>query len=124
LGAQTDRIFSRDAGVNLPAWQDGWDEAFYNAHVVESLGGFLLDKRLIYTDLHRRGIEVCDVLLPDGTLVHIKSIEKSAPATTSLLRRSYLRMPCCTTSRHGQPLCPVSRNWEARQTTFRSASSE
>lgn len=81
LGAQTDRIFNRDAQVNLPTWKDGWDEAAYNAHVVESLGGFLLDKRLIYTDLHRRGIEVCDVLLPDGALVHIKSIEKSAPAS-------------------------------------------
>lgn len=81
LRAQTQAIFDQGPGVELPAWPAEHDEAAYNALAVKKLGGTLLDRRLIHTDLHRRGIEVCDVLTPEGVLVHIKNLESSSPAS-------------------------------------------
>ncbi len=52
-----------------------------HAAAASALGGTLLDRRFIYTDLHRRGIEVCDILGPDGSLVHVKNLESSKAAS-------------------------------------------
>jgi uncharacterized protein (TIGR04141 family) len=57
------------------------DEADYNKHVAEELGGVLMDRDLIRTPMHRRGIEACDVLLPDGILLHVKDVDRSSPAS-------------------------------------------
>ena len=81
LRARTQAIFERSPGIALPVWPAGLDEATYNALAAGALGGTLLDRRLIYTDLHHRGIEVCDVLTPEGILVHVKSLEASSPAS-------------------------------------------
>lgn len=81
LKTQTEAIFARGPHIELPEWPKGYDEAAYNALAADALGGTLLDRRLIYTELHHRGIEVCDVLDPAGVLVHVKSIESSAPAS-------------------------------------------
>jgi uncharacterized protein (TIGR04141 family) len=81
LQDRTHAIFNRGPGVALPDWPGGWDERAYNGRVAEVVGGTLLDRQLITTELHHRGIEICDVLGPDGTLMHIKSIETSAPAS-------------------------------------------
>lgn len=65
----------------FPAWASGNDEDAYNKALAEELGGVCLDKKLIRTDLHGRGIEACDVYLPDGTLIHVKKTEKSSAAS-------------------------------------------
>jgi uncharacterized protein (TIGR04141 family) len=57
------------------------DEADYNKHVAEELGGILMDRDLIRTPMHRRGIEACDVLLPGGSLLHVKDVDRSSPAS-------------------------------------------
>ena len=75
------RIFDRTAPVQLPAWPAGMDEAAYNKYVAEELDGRLMDRQMIKTPMHPRGVEVCDVLLPQGTLVHVKDAEKSSLAS-------------------------------------------
>jgi uncharacterized protein (TIGR04141 family) len=81
LRERTQAIFDRDPGISLPEWPPGMNEAGYNVLAASVLRGTLLDQKFIYTDLHRRGIEVCDILSPDGTLVHVKNLESSAPAS-------------------------------------------
>lgn len=81
LKVQTKAIFDRGPQIELPEWPRGHDEAAYNQLVAGAVAGTLLDRRLIRTDLHHRGIELCDVLFPDGILVHVKSIESSSPAS-------------------------------------------
>ncbi|TKJ28481.1 DUF6119 family protein [Blastococcus sp. CCUG 61487] len=75
------RIFDRTPPVQLPTWPEGMDEAAYNKYVAEELGGRLMDKEMIRTPMHPRGIEVCDVLLPHQVLLHVKDAEKSSLAS-------------------------------------------
>lgn len=81
LKARTQKLFERTSPVILPEWPSGMDEAAYNQLVTDDLGGTLMDKKLIRTALHRHGIEACDILAPGGELIHVKSIESSAPAS-------------------------------------------
>lgn len=81
LKARTREIFERDPGVVLPSWPTGMAEKDYNDLVAADMGGVSLDRDLIRTELHHRGIEACDVLAKDGTLIHIKKIDSSEPAS-------------------------------------------
>ncbi len=81
LQTHAKRIFDRPSPVQLPPWPEDMDEADYNKHVAEDLGGVLMDRDLIRTPMHRRGIEACDVLLPDGILLHVKDVDRSSPAS-------------------------------------------
>jgi uncharacterized protein (TIGR04141 family) len=49
LRAQTKAIFDRGPGIDLPEWQPDTDEAGYNTLVARTIGGTLLDRRLVYT---------------------------------------------------------------------------
>lgn len=42
-----------------------------------ALGGYSLDKKMIPTPLHTRGIESCDIFVPPGVLVHVKRGSRS-----------------------------------------------
>ena len=75
------RIFDRTPPVQLPTWPEGMDEAAYNTYIADELGGRLMDKKMIQTPMHPRGIEVCDVLLPHQVLLHVKDAEKSSLAS-------------------------------------------
>jgi hypothetical protein len=68
LKAQVQAIFDRGPGGDLPQWPAEYDEAAYNKLAAKTLGGALLDRRLIYTDLHRRGIEVMRCLTLTATI--------------------------------------------------------
>lgn len=83
LSRRVKEIFDRDSGIHMPAWpvDSGEDEAAYNKRAAKTLGGVLLDQKFVYTDFHRRGIEMCDILLKDGTLIHVKNMDTSAPAS-------------------------------------------
>lgn len=75
-------LFDRRADdLEFPEWGLTDDEEAYNKTLASALGGVCLDRKLINTDLHRRGIEACDVYLPDGTLIHVKKTEKSTAAS-------------------------------------------
>ncbi|MBG6059974.1 uncharacterized protein (TIGR04141 family) [Cryobacterium sp. MP_M3] len=79
---RTKAIFDRGPGVkDLPDWPAGTSEAEYNVLLAKSLGGLCIDKNLMRSEFHKYGIEPCDVLLRDGTYIHVKSIDSSAPAS-------------------------------------------
>lgn len=90
---RTQAIFDRGPLiVDLPVWQivDIPDkeqqkaenaELRYNRILAAHLGGLCLDQKLVHSKLHNHGIEACDVLLKDGTFIHVKHVNKSAPAS-------------------------------------------
>lgn len=79
---RTKELFGRAVDdLRIRDWRCTEDEEAYNKALASDLGGVCLDRKLITTDLHRRGIEACDVYLSDGTLIHVKKTEKSAAAS-------------------------------------------
>ncbi|MFD5243851.1 DUF6119 family protein [Amycolatopsis sp. NPDC058340] len=96
LNSRLDRIFSNKSNLNLPEWPKqkkirksdsseylGWaNERHYNDHVVGIIKGHVsLDRQLIYTEQHPHGFEACDILTPDGRLVHVKRLDDSIAAS-------------------------------------------
>jgi uncharacterized protein (TIGR04141 family) len=82
INTRTAEIFARTVDdLEFPPWQASDDEEAYNKKLAEGLGGVCLDRKLIITQLHRRGIEACDVYLQDGTLVHVKKTDRSTAAS-------------------------------------------
>ncbi|MFJ8582242.1 DUF6119 family protein [Micromonospora sp. NPDC093277] len=80
LRHEIEQILARPASIALPAWtSDSLKEADYNAHAASVCGLTLLDRRLLRTAQHHRGIEACDLLGPDGELIHVKRAKGSAP---------------------------------------------
>ncbi|MEU4383443.1 DUF6119 family protein [Micromonospora echinofusca] len=81
LRREITEILARPSDVALPPWtRDLKDEDAYNraaAHRDPRL--VLLDKKLLRTAQHRRGIEACDLLGPSGELIHVKRAKSSAP---------------------------------------------
>jgi len=56
-------------------------ELAYNKKLATHLGGLCLDQVLVHSETHKRGIEACDVLLEDGTFIHVKNVGSSSPAS-------------------------------------------
>jgi uncharacterized protein (TIGR04141 family) len=83
LSHRVKEIFARDSEIRMPNWplDSKENEAAYNKRAAETLNGVLLDQKFVYTNFHRRGIEMCDILLKDGTLIHVKNMDSSAPAS-------------------------------------------
>ncbi|MEU4360286.1 DUF6119 family protein [Promicromonospora sp. NPDC023987] len=78
----TEGIFRKRLEPPLPGWTAAMEnEAQYNRALAVQLGGICLDQKLIRTDAHPRGFEACDVLLSDGSLIHVKKFDSSAPAS-------------------------------------------
>ncbi|WP_326564001.1 DUF6119 family protein [Micromonospora peucetia] len=74
-------ILARSSDIVLPPWTpDLADEDAYNRAASSRYPRLvLLDKKLLRTAQHRRGIEACDLLGPDGELIHVKRGSSSAP---------------------------------------------
>jgi uncharacterized protein (TIGR04141 family) len=68
--------------VGLPDADPGTDEQAYNEKAAAALGGVCLDRRLVL-DSGPDKMEVCDVLTPDGGLVHVK--QRGSSSTLSHL---------------------------------------
>ncbi|MGW2052758.1 DUF6119 family protein [Streptomyces sp. NPDC001840] len=80
LAATTRGLIATHPSVDLPPWRDGDDEEAYNKSVQRERPGFVcLDRKTVRTPLHRRnGVEICDLLAPDDTLVMVKQAGGSA----------------------------------------------
>lgn len=80
---RTQEIFGRPSPLPpLPIWTaDHHDELAYNQEVAAAVGGLCLDRKMIQGVTRKGKIEACDVLLPDGTFVHVKHTDSSAPAS-------------------------------------------
>lgn len=74
LATTTRRLITTTPSVDLPPWRDGDTEEAYNKSVQRDYPGFVcLDRKTVRTPLHRKnGVEVCDLLAPDDTLVMVK----------------------------------------------------
>lgn len=82
INRRTNEIFEKPTDdLTFPPWDAADDEEIYNKKLAHTLGGVCLDQKLITTELHRRGIEACDVYLSDGTLIHVKKTERSDQAS-------------------------------------------
>ncbi|MET7471663.1 DUF6119 family protein [Micromonospora sp. NPDC005686] len=75
------RILNRPPTVALPPWTKKLaNEDCYNREAAKQHPGLvLLDKKLLRTEQHPRGIEACDLLGPNGELIHVKRASGSSP---------------------------------------------
>ncbi|MEY9211462.1 uncharacterized protein (TIGR04141 family) [Thermobifida halotolerans] len=74
-------LLAQPSTVPLPPWPSGKDETGYNELVAEQDGYVFFDKKNVHTGrLRGGGLEICDVLGPQGQLIHVKkAIKGSAP---------------------------------------------
>ncbi|MER6265990.1 TIGR04141 family sporadically distributed protein [Streptomyces sp900105755] len=74
-------LFPPLPSVSLPAWADGESENAYNNRVADDRPGWLcLDTRNVSNPIRPRDqVEICDLLMPDGTLVLVKRAGGSGP---------------------------------------------
>lgn len=84
LRESVERVLGQRSDIRLPPWRvdDGEGERSYNSRVQrERPGEFLcLDRKGIKDRFHwRNGVEICDLLSRDGTIVHVKHAHGSAP---------------------------------------------
>lgn len=81
LSRDTERLFNNQIEIEFPVWNIGESEADYNVRLAEHINGVCLDRDLIRTDAHPRGIEAADVVLDGNTLIHVKQFDSSSPAS-------------------------------------------
>ncbi|WP_301124600.1 TIGR04141 family sporadically distributed protein [Streptomyces cacaoi] len=74
-------LFSPSPSVVLPPWHASESENSYNKKVADDRPGWwCLDTKNVTNPLQRRDqVEICDLLLPDGTLVLVKRASGSGP---------------------------------------------
>jgi uncharacterized protein (TIGR04141 family) len=88
-------LLARSSSVTLPPWPkgEGKDEGFYNKEKAAKQKGYVhLDKKNVHTArLKGGGWEVCDVLGPDGQLIHVKK----APSGTAPLNHLFAQARMC-----------------------------
>ncbi|MEV4354065.1 DUF6119 family protein [Nonomuraea sp. NPDC049625] len=85
---QVKKLIISPATDDLPAWDLAHDEHRFCEDIENSGRGYLcMDKKLVKTRLHRgNGVEICDVLYPDGTLMMAKRAHR-AGALSHLLKQ-------------------------------------
>ncbi|TQM01453.1 uncharacterized protein (TIGR04141 family) [Actinoallomurus bryophytorum] len=90
LRGKISRIFAQRSMLELPAWpktqkKNGVGpviERRYNEYASAQNDSLLcLDRKLIRTEQHDRGIEACDLLGPDNELIHVKRLGDSVSAS-------------------------------------------
>jgi len=71
-------LLDRPTGVILPPWPKGRDEGWYNEQAARQPGYTLLDKKTVRTKKFKGGgLEICDLLGPEGQLIHVKKADTS-----------------------------------------------
>ena len=79
IDRRVEEILAGQARLQLPPWPESEHEGPYNIRAAASLGGYVLDKKLITTPLHSRGgIEPCDIFVAPNVLIHVKRGRSSA----------------------------------------------
>jgi uncharacterized protein (TIGR04141 family) len=79
LHDEATRLMSINHPWALPPWRAGTPERDFNDMVGRQRGWLCLDRDLARSTVHRRGIEICDLVAPDGALVCVKRADSSAP---------------------------------------------
>jgi uncharacterized protein (TIGR04141 family) len=77
--SEVEALLAAPAGITLFDWTSAFkEEKDYNEEA-RKYGYVCLDRKLIRTAQHPYGIEAADLVSRDGTLVHVKRAESSAP---------------------------------------------
>lgn len=79
LRGEVATILARPSPVDLPKWRISEEEKDFNKRVGVEQGYVVLDRKLVQTKQHPRGIELCDLLGPDNELIHVKKADSSSP---------------------------------------------
>lgn len=73
------QILAASSSIVLPPWPLDEHEGDYNKRAArQDKRLVLLDQKLLRTNQHHRGIEACDLLGPDGELIHVKRADRSS----------------------------------------------
>ena len=83
LQRHVEEIFERSVPISMPTWDTTQypDEHSYNAMAASTIGGLMLDRKLIRTTQNPRGFEACDIITPNADYIHVKHTSKSFPAS-------------------------------------------
>jgi uncharacterized protein (TIGR04141 family) len=94
LETELRELLDRPASVTLPPWPAGIHEDAYNAeHVAVQNGYVLFDRKTVRTSKFRGGgLEACDVLGPQGQLIHVKQAKKSTADLNHLFAQGAVAM--------------------------------
>ena len=67
----------------MPEWDTTQypDESAYNVMAATTVGGRMLDRRLIRTTQHPRGFEACDIITSNADFIHVKHTPRSSAAS-------------------------------------------
>jgi uncharacterized protein (TIGR04141 family) len=65
--------------IDLPTWTLGVGEGNCTGAVADEFEWVLLDRKLVRTLVHARGIELADLMDDKNQLLHVKEATKSAP---------------------------------------------
>ena len=58
----------------------------------------MLDREMVDTAQHRRGFEACDLISPDGDLIHVKHVPRSSAASHLFQQRPGVARTVANTS--------------------------
>ncbi|MFD7329687.1 DUF6119 family protein [Streptomyces sp. NPDC059872] len=84
-------LLSRPSGVVLPHWPVGerTDEAWFNEQAAKQPGYDLFDRKTVRTGTFRGGgLEICDVLGPEGQLIMVKKADKGTSGLSHLFTQA------------------------------------
>ncbi|MGW2086640.1 DUF6119 family protein [Streptomyces sp. NPDC001880] len=84
-------LLNRPSGVVLPAWPVGkkTDEDWFNKEAAKQPGYDLFDKKTVRTATFRGGgLEICDLLGPEGQLVMVKKADKGSSGLSHLFAQA------------------------------------
>ncbi|WP_251021354.1 DUF6119 family protein [Streptomyces sp. ISL-98] len=84
------RLFRSQPSVDLPPWDlDAADERKYNAHVPDQRRGYVcMDRKNAKNPLRTTtGIEICDLITPENTLVMVKHAHGGSDALSHLFNQ-------------------------------------
>lgn len=73
LSSRVRHIFDVPPPLVLPPWSPVIrEEKDYNKAVASGEGYTVMDRKLLHTEMHPKGFEVCDLLGPNDELIHVK----------------------------------------------------
>ncbi|MFD5753328.1 TIGR04141 family sporadically distributed protein [Streptomyces sp. NPDC127033] len=103
IRAHAERLIADSPSVDLPPWILGDKERTYNASVPDQRPGYVcFDRDTVRTGLHRgNGVEICDLLSPDNTLVMVKRA-KGSDALSHLFNQALVAVQTLRNSPEGR----------------------
>lgn len=103
IRSHAERLITDSPSVDLPPWVLGEKERTYNESVPDQRPGYVcFDRDNVQTALHRgNGVEICDLLSPDNSLVMVKRA-KGSDALSHLFSQALVAVQTLRNSPEGR----------------------